>query len=278
VTHLFRAAVCGTALATGVWFFSGATAAPPALPKATYKKAVEADITLLKQQLDWIAKNPADANAKAAARTVKTLAVMLATNAETTGDAALREQSVKIAEASDKLAAVVKPRPAMRDEKAVVDEAKAVAALASKLEFKPGAAPLKGTDPHKMKGFDLEHVMTPFRPGMDPDGGNRGGANIEKDIRDAVKEKKVDPAAVEILAARTAVIGEYTLAYPNEKATVNPANKKEWETLTKDMMDISKKLSEEAAKGKGASDKALLTMLGSLNDKCYKCHSTFRDE
>ena len=282
MTHLFRLAVCATALVAGLWFFSGAAAAPPELPKATYKKVIEADIALMKQQLDWIEKNWDDANAKAAARTVKTVAVMLVTNAETTGDAALRDQALKIAESTGKLADAVKPRPAMRVEKAVKDEAKALAALAAKLEFKPGAAPLKPTEPHKMKDFDLEHVMTPFRPGMDPDGGNRGGANIEKDIRDMVAKDrpplKVDPAAVEILAARTALIGEFAIHYPNEKAKVNAANTKEWNELSKATIELSQKIAAEAGKGKGANDKEIVKMLDQLNGKCYKCHSVYRDE
>jgi hypothetical protein len=275
VTYHFRLAVCGTALVAGLWFLTGVSAAPPVLPKATYKKVVEADIGLLKQQLKWIEENAEDANAKAAARTVKTAAVMLATNAETTGDQALRDQAMKIAEATDKLAATVKPKPKERDLKAVVAEAKAVAALASKLEFKPGAAPLKPTEPHKMKDFDLEQAMTPFRLG------DRGGANIEKDIRDMIKKEsplKVDPAAVEVLAARTALIAEFTLNFPNEKARVNDANKAEWAKLTKDTLEISKKIAEEAAKGKAAKEQDIIKMLDALNGKCYKCHSTYRDE
>jgi hypothetical protein len=282
VTHLFRLAVCATALVTGLWYFSGATAAPPTLPKDTYKKVIEADIKLMKDNLDWIAKNWEDANAKAAARSVKTLAVMLVTNAETTGDQALRDQAMKIAESAGKLEAAVKPRPAMRVQKTVEDEAKALAELAGKLSSKPGAAPLKPTDPHKMKDFDLEHVMTPFRPGMDPEGGNRGGANIEKDIRDMVAKDrpplKVDPAAVEILAARTALMLEYAIHHPNDKAKVNPGNEAEWAKLSKDSVELSQKIAAEAAKGKSADTKEIVKMLDALNGKCYKCHSVYRDE
>ena len=276
MSHHFRTAVCGTALVAGLWYFSTAGAAPT-LPAPTQKKVIEADIATIKQQLKWIAEMPMELNAKAAAWTVKTLALSLALNAEAAGDAGLRDQALKVAEASKKLGAAVKPRPNMRVEKDVVESAKAVADLADKLAFKPGKAPLPAGNAHKQADkydFDLWQIMTPFRPG------DRGGTNIEKDIRDMLKKPgglKVDPAAVEILAARTIAIGEMALHYPNDKAKMNANNAKEWEKLTRDMMDISQKIATEAAKPK-ADEKELLKLLDALNNNCYKCHSEYRDE
>ena len=276
VTRQFRIAICGTALVAGLWYLTGATAAPT-LPKDTYKKQIDADVAAVKAQLKWIAENPKDANAKSAARTVKTAAMLLVLNAEATGDAALRDQALKLAEVSNKLADTVKARPAMRVEKDVLDAVMAASVEADKLTHKPGASPLKAGDGYKdaKYNFDLEHAMTPFRPG------DRGGMNIEKDIRDMVKKDnalKVDPAAVELLAARTALIGEFAIAYPNDKAKMNPANQKEWNKITTEMIEISQKIAAEAGKGKGANEKELVKMLDVLNNKCYKCHSDFRDE
>jgi hypothetical protein len=274
VTHHFRFAVCGTALVAGLWYFATAEAAPT-LPATTQKKVIEADIATIKQQLKYVIEQPTELNAKAAAWTAKTLAMSLALNAEATGDAALRDQALKIVEASKKLSAAVKPRPTMRNATEVVDSAKAVAALADKLASKPGKAPLPAGNAHTQSekyDYDLWQIMTPFRPS------DRGGTNIEKDIRDMIKDKKADPAVVELLAARTISIGEFALHYPNDKAKVNDANKKEWAQLTKDMMDISQKLATEAGKGKKADEKELLKLLDNLNNKCYKCHSEYRDE
>ena len=277
MTYPFRLAVCGTALAAGLWFLAGATAAPPTLPKETYKRVVEADIAKIKEHLKFIAAEPLEFNAKAAAWSVKTIAFTLVLNAEASGDAALREQALKVAEASVKLSEAVKPRPTMRNKDAVVASAKEVAALADKLAFKPGNAPLKPMPFFKDEkyGFDLWQAMTPFR------NGDRGGSNIEKDIRDYVRKDnpvKLSPAEVEILAARVVTIGEFALAYPNDKANVNDGNKKEWKKLSEEMMEIGKQLAAEAGKGKQANEKELHKMLDALNGKCYKCHSDFRDE
>jgi hypothetical protein len=275
VTYQFRLAVCGTALVIGLSYFAGVFAAAPSLPKETQKRQADADIAMVKQQLKFIAENPKEFNAKAAAWTVKTLAFTLAMNAEAAGDAALRDHALKVAEASVKLSETVKARPTMRDEKAVLAAAKETAALADKMTFKPGSAPLAAAKAFKMDKyeFDLWQVMTPFRPG------DRGGTNIEKDIRDMVKKDnplKIDPAHVEILAARTASIGNFILEYPNDKAKVKGAA--EWKQLTTDMMRISEQLAAEAGKGATADEKKLLTMIDALNGKCYKCHSEFRDE
>jgi hypothetical protein len=277
VTHHFRFAVCGTALVAGLWYFATAAAAPT-LPAATQKKVIEADIATIKQQLKYVIENPTELNAKAAAWTAKSLAMSLALNAEATGDTALRDQALKIVESSKKLSAAVKPRPAMRDAKAVVDSAKAIADLADKLAHKPGKAPLAPGEAYKQSDkydYDLWQIMTPFRPS------DRGGTNIEKDIRDMLNKAaplKVDPAAVEILAARTVAIGEMAFHYPNDKAKMNAANTKEWEKLSRDMVGISQKIVAEASKGKGASEKELLKLLDNLNNNCYKCHSEYRDE
>ncbi|HSQ55423.1 MAG TPA: hypothetical protein VLM40_06730 [Gemmata sp.] len=277
MTHHFRIAVSATALAAGLWYFTSAAAAPPMLSKDCYKRLIEGDIAQVKTQLKWISANPEDFNAKAAAWTVKTLAFTLVSNAEATGDSALRDESLKLVEATTKLSDSVKPRPKMRVIKDVVDRAQKASAIAEKLAFKPGPSPLQATEPYKIEKYDYElaQVMTLFRPS------DRGGTNIEKDIRDMIKKDnplKVNPAAVELLASRTASVGYLIHAFPNDKAKAKPNDLKEWNQLTKDMVEISQKIAAEAAKGTSANDKELVKMLDALNGKCYKCHSDYRDE
>ena len=43
----YRLSAGAVALATGLWFLTAATAAPPALPKEAYKKAVAADTAFI---------------------------------------------------------------------------------------------------------------------------------------------------------------------------------------------------------------------------------------
>ncbi|MBA4065329.1 MAG: hypothetical protein C0501_16785 [Isosphaera sp.] len=254
MTTRLRLTAGAAALAAGLWFLSGAAAAP-VLPPETYKKAAEADVAQLQKHLDHIAKEPMDA--KRYGPTAKSVAMLLAAYGEATGDKGLTDQALKVAEALAK-----------KDYKTADAEAK-------KLAVKAGGKPLAAGDLHKMHKYDLAEVMSPFR------GGKVGGLNIEKDIRDAFKKDApvpVDPAAVEVLAARTAVIGEYTLHFPNEKATVNTASKAQWEKWTKDMIGTSQKLIAESAKGKKADEKALVKMLNTLDTTCRDCHNKFRDD
>ena len=89
---------------------------------------------------------------------------------------------------------------------------KDAAALAKKLTVKPGAAPLKPTELHKMHKISLEEMMSPFR------GGTVGGMNIEKDIR-AIRDGKVEvnAAAIEILGARAAIISDFATPLPQRE-------------------------------------------------------------
>ena len=68
MTIRLRLTAGAAALAAGLWFLSGAAAAP-ILPPDTYKKAAEADVKFLQTRLDEIAKaeKPLDSKVKPAA-------------------------------------------------------------------------------------------------------------------------------------------------------------------------------------------------------------------
>ncbi len=251
MTTQFRVLAGGTALVAGLWFFTAAAAAP-VLPKDAYKKAVDADITQLQKYIDICAGDPKEA--KRFGPTARSLAMMLALYAEATGDGTLRTDAVKVAEALGK-----------KDWKASGD-------LAKKLTAKPGGAPLASDNLHAKAKYGLDEVMSPFR------GGTVGGMNIEKDIR-SIRDGKieVDPAAVELLAARTAVLMDYAVHFPNDKAEAAP-KKAQWVKLSKDSLDLSKRLAEEAGKGKGANEKEIVKLIKALDAKCLDCHKEFRDD
>ncbi|MCE9568366.1 MAG: cytochrome c [Planctomycetes bacterium] len=252
MTTRLRLLVGSTALLAGFCFLTSAAAAPPTLPAETYKKVAETDLAQLQEHIATAAKGGQDA--KRFGPTAKTLAMMLAMYGEATGDAALRDGAVKVAEAIQ-----------AKDFAAAGTAAKALA-------IKGGG---KALAPNGLAGkakFGLEEVMSPFR------GSKVGGLNIEKDLREMIKgTTPADPAAVQVLVARTAVLGEYTASFPNEKASINASNKAKWEKWSKDMIDVSKKLDAEASKGKGGDAKEIAKLLKLLDAKCSDCHNEFRD-
>jgi hypothetical protein len=258
VTIQLRTLVGATALVAGLWYFSGATAAPP-LAKDTYKKAAEADVAQLQKHLETCvaAEAAGTKDAKRFSPTAKSMAMILAAYAEATGDDAFKTQALKVA------MELTKKVP---DYKAALEDAK-------KLALKPGAGPLKPAGLDKMNKFALDEVMSPFRVGL------VGGLNIEKDIR-SIRDGKmaIVPADVEVLAARVAVITEYATFFPNDKALTNKANTDEWLKLSKDSIDLSKKLAEEAAKGTKADKADITKLIKSLDAKCVLCHNKFRDD
>ncbi|MDB5312536.1 MAG: hypothetical protein JWO38_6738 [Gemmataceae bacterium] len=244
MTAKLRLPAGGTALLAGFCFLAAATAAPD-LPKDSTKKAVAADTAALKDKIDDIAADPAKGRGKA--RTAKALALTLAVY----GDDATKGQAAKVLIALDK-----------KDYKGAADAAKGLASPAA------DPAALKGLDGK----FDLEDVMSPFRPARS------GGLNIEKDIKDGTKGAgKLDPKDAELIGARTAALAEYTLKLPNDKAKTNDKTTTNWERWAKDMGATSKDLTDEAAKGDKADQKKLLILLKKLDASCSNCHNDFRD-
>jgi hypothetical protein len=262
VNYLLRTLTGCAAMAVGLWAITTASAAPdvPDLPAASYKKAAEADLKFLQDRLADLAKKNA-AGAKLLDGQVKPalgVALTLTVYGDALGDAALKADAIKVAEAI------------MKKDFAAAD------ALAKKLAVKPGTPGKPGALPAPFKSeVMLAGVMSPFR------GGSVGGLNIDRDIKDMTKANmptKIDPAAVEILAVRSAVINAYGFHHPNDKASVKPDNKKKWEKWSSDSLDLSKQIAVEAAKGKGANEANLKKMLSTLNARCTDCHNAFRDD
>jgi hypothetical protein len=237
----------GAALAAGLWLLTAAAAAPPDLPKEAYKAAIEADIDTIQKLLNGGMPD------KRAVPTIKAQAMILAVYGEATGNAALTAQALKVAEELAK-------KPA---------DFKAADAAAKELSNPKGGTPPKGPI-HTLHRFDLADAMAAFRLGK------VGGLNIEADIREGAKKQAADPKAAQLLATRTAVIGEFTVQMPVEKATANPGNKAKWDKLSKEMIAISKEIAEEAGKG-GADPKKLGALYRKLDTNCTNCHNDFRD-
>ena len=261
MSHSLRTLAGCAALAAGLWAVTAAAAAEgvPDLSKETYKKAADADLKFLQTRLGELAKKQA-AGEKLLDGQVKPalgVAMLLSVYGDALGDAALKADAVKVAEAIFK------------------KDFKGADGLAQKLAVKPGAGKA-GPLPKPFKDeIMLGAVMSPFR------GGSVGGLNIDRDIKDMSKAAggaKIDPAAVELLAARSAVINAYGFHVPNDKANVKMDNKKKWEKWSTDSVDLSKQIAVEAAKGAKADEKALKKMLATLNARCTDCHNAFRDD
>lgn len=259
--HPLRTLVGCAALAVGAWALtSTAYADTPDLPVDSYKKAAEADLKFLQTRLGELAKKEAE-GAKLLDGQVKPalgVALLLTAYAEVLGDGALKTDAVKVAEA------IVK-----KDFKGANELGKKLAIKSGKGKVGPLQKPLKSDEAM------LAAVMSPFR------GGSVGGLNIDRDIKDMTKTMnptKIDPAAVEILAVRSAVINAYGHNHPNEKAAVKADNKKKWEKWSTESTDLSKQIAVEAAKGAKADEKKLKTMLATLNARCTDCHNAFRDD
>ncbi len=262
MTHPLRILAGSAALAVAFWCLTPAPAPAandvPDLPAGSVKKAADADLKFLQTRVADLAKKQA-AGAKVLDGYIKPatgVSLLLAAYADILGDAALKADVIKVAEALDK------------------KDFAAADGLAKKLAIKPGTGK-PGALPTPFKGDKmLEYVMQPFRPAAS------GGANIDKDIKEWGKAGamgKLDLAAVEVLAIRTAVINAYGLQHPNGTATVNAGNKKLWDKWSTEAIDQSKKIATEAAKGAKADEKSIRTMLGVLVRSCNDCHEKFRD-
>lgn len=228
-------------------------AAPPQLSRGTYERLAAADIAQLQGSIAKCQESAAEARRNLP--TARALAMLLVLEAEALGDANLQKQALQIAEVLNK------------------KDFAAAEKLAKSLKANLGTAPLPSQPLHKLNDFHLEEVMSPYRLGRS------GGLNIEKDIRDwSKKGVKLDPAAVEILAARTALLSEYTMHMPNDKADVNKANLEQWKKYSQELIDLSRQLAEEAAKGKSANGNAMSSLLSKINNKCTDCHNKFRDD
>lgn len=259
--HSLRTLVGCAALAAGVWVVTGAAFADtPDLPADSYKKAADADLKFLQTRLGELAKKEAagDKILDGQVKPALGVSLLLVAYGDVLGDSALKADATKVAEAI-----------AAKKYKDANELGKKLAVKAGKGKVGPLSKPLKSDEAM------LAAVMSPFR------GGSVGGLNIDRDIKDMTKTMnpaKIDPAAVEILAVRSAVINAYGFNHPNDKAKVNDANKKKWEKWSTESVDVSKKIAAEAAKGAKADEKQLKSLLSTLNARCTDCHNAFRDD
>lgn len=249
MTKSFRLVAAAPVLAVGLWLatLSAPAAAPPALPKDSFQKAIKAEIAFLQDKTDALAND--FMKNRGAVRTVKASAANLSVFAEAVKDDATKSQAIKVYEAMEK-----------KDYKAAAEAAKGLSSPKADPAVKP------------IKVASLEDVMSPFRVAK------AGGQNIEADMKGAMKEGKIDPAAAELIGVRTAAIAEFTKDLPTDKATTNNAQKAKWARWTADMATASKELTEEGAKGKGADEKKLLATIKKLDASCINCHNDFRNE
>jgi len=262
VTQMLRVFVGCAAVGVAALFLRPAPAAndTPDLPAASVKKAADADLKFVQGRVADLAMKQ-KGGAKLLDGQIKPAlgaSLMIAVYADILGDKALKDGIVKVAEAIAK------------KDFATADDA------AKKLTVKPGTPGKPGPLPAPFKTeVMLEAVMQPFRPSA------IGGLNIDKDIKELSKANmpgKIDPAALEVLGVRSAVINAYGLAHANQKAKTNAANEKLWNKWSTDSVDLSKKIAVEAGKGAKSNEKDLRTMLGALMRNCNDCHEKFRDD
>ncbi len=265
-----RTLVGCAALAAGLWLVTGsAPAGTPDLPKDSYKKAAEADLKFLQARLDELAKS--DEPTARSARPAVAIALLLAAYADVLGDATLKADVIKVADAVD------------------AKKYKDASAMANKLTIKPGTGKPGGALPkfaaYEAKKTEGDKQMMYLSTTMKIFSNTQvlkipAGLNIEKDLKDWTAKGgtpvKLDPAAIEILAVRSAVVNEYALHNPNEKANNSPKNLKEWQDFSKQSVELSKELAAEAGKGKGADLPTLRKKLTLLEATCTNCHGKYR--
>lgn len=220
------------------------TAAPEPLPDTSSTKMTEADIAYLKKGLDKDLKKESRAvpGLRAAAASIAIY-----------GKPESRDTAVKIAELLSK-----------KD----FAEAKTLAA-----KLTPGGgAPTDLAPVLKSSKIGISEAMAPYKAEK------YGGMNIELDLRKLLK--KVSPADVknvEVLAARTVVLTEFSHVLPTDKAAANATNQKKWESYNKGLLKASRETLAEAVKGEKADKSKLEKGLRTMDSTCTACHNDFRD-
>ncbi len=245
-----RVLTAAVATAAGVLLISP-TAAKDPLPDGTAAKVIAADIEFLTAGFEEKPTKPGPL------ASLKGAAMLLALSAQNgldgkDGDkmAALRAQALKVAEA---LAA-----------KNTADATAAVKGLAA-----PKGGDKKPLKLHEQAKFDLAELMSAYRSSK------AGSLNIEADLKAAEKSIK-DVAVVEVQAARSALIAQYSLDMPPSGAE-SGAKRKQWDDLAKESLKLGLEASAEAAKGAKADTAKLKKSVAALNLNCTACHKVFRD-
>lgn len=248
-TKTDRALAAAAAATLGVLLATPSTAKDP-LPDGTAAKVIAADIEFLNA---GFAEKPTRAGPLAK---LKGGAMLLALNAQNNLDgkdadkmAATRAQALKVATA---LAA-----------KKTADATAAAAGLTA-----AAGGDKKPLKLHEQANFDLSELMSVYGSAKS------GGMNIEADLKAAEKGIK-DVAALEVQAARVALIAQYSLDMPAGSA--EGAKRKQWDDLAKESLKLGLETAAEAAKGAKADQAKLKKTIAGINLNCKSCHETFRD-
>lgn len=239
---------CGIVFAAALGLLLTRSEAPDVQAKEGEAK-VAMDATL-KANMDYLTEKLSKEPERRQIPRIHGVAMILAQQAQTAGNGALRDQAVKVAEAVAK------------------SDFAAAKTAADGLPTAKGEAG-KPVDLSKTAEVDLSIIMSVFS--LD----RVGGLNIEKDINTAMKDPS-DKATLIRVAQNCAAIGEFTVHLPVKEAAEGD-NKKAWDEFTKNMISISHEIAAEAAKGDKADDEMLKKKLLDLDDTCYNCHDKFRD-
>ncbi len=245
------------ALALGFCALTAPAANTPDLSKDAYKKAADADLKFVKSRVAELAKKQASGGKVLDGRLKPALGATLCliAYADALGDPALKAGATKLAETLAK------------------KDVKTAAGMVKELAVKPGSGKAGALASPLKPELTLECAMSPFR------GESVGGQNIDRDLKTMSKKgAKIDPAAAELLAVRSAVLNAYAFHTPNEKAATNPTNQKQWEQWASGAVTASQTLAAEAAKGAKADQEKLRKAASNLNARCNDCHEKFRDE
>ena len=239
---------CGIVFAAGLGLLLTRSEAPD-VQAAEAEETVAMDATI-KSNIDYLTMKLSKEPQRREIPRIHGAAMILAQQAQTSGNGALRDQAVKVADAVAK-----------QDFTGAKTAADGLAAAKGDMA--------KPVELHTMGGVDLAVIMSTFSLER------VGGLNIEKDISTGMKDP-ADKEALVRVAQNCAAIGEYTKHLPTKDAAEGD-DKKAWDEFTVNMIKVSNEIAAEAAKGDKADDEMLKKKLLSLDDTCYNCHDKFRD-
>ncbi len=243
-TPAFRRPLAAAGLLAGLLAVTAADPSVAAVPDDSVGRVLKADVAFLQ-------KNLADAKAAKWGSPLRGVALNVAAYAAASKDAVLLEQANKV------LAALAGKKP---DVAAALSVAKAMApkgGAGGKLDVPAGVT------------ADIHDVMNVFALERS------GGQNIDKDLKTQSKAV-TDVALAELIAARSAAAGVYTLKAEVE-FDAGKKTKAKWEKWSQDMITASEKAAAEAAKGAKANKADVAKSLSSLLGSCNACHEVFRD-
>ena len=188
---------------------------------------------------------------KKAINTIKSSAMMIAAYAQDAKLITVRNDALALAAAMAK-----------RDYKTAAGLADKLSAAGAKPDPAMKKVTLAG-----MHKFDLNELMSQFRPG------DRGGLNVEKDIKEGAK-KGLPAQQAYAIANRVQVIADYTDQMLPEDLGGAKKTKPNWLRFNKDMRSAATDL---AAAAKANNAAKIKSALDKLDRSCVACHDVFRE-